>query len=186
MKERKQMDQTKENQTFTMCFVGRSGSGKSTLSQALAKELIRQGTKIQILDGDEQRKKLGNMFGYSKEERIKQSRVNSLVAHYLNLNEVNVLLSMVGAYEDMRSGLREFLGSHYIEVYVKCSSKECERRDVKGYYQKFKEGKMQNLNGVDDLFEEPQHSEIVIDTEELSLDQGVQLLLDYLRKENNI
>lgn len=166
--------------TFTICFTGISGSGKTTLANALLEELDTDKRKIQLIDGDVLRKQLGNLFGYTKEERYKNNQVVRVLAHYLNRNEVSVILTLVLPYEDMREKMRESLDGTYVEVYVKCSLKECEKRDVKGYYKKIKEGKMKNLNGSDDIYEIPQNSEIVIDTEKESVAEGVRKIKQYL------
>lgn len=165
---------------FTLCFTGISGSGKTTLANALLKEFDTKKIKVQMIDGDILREQLGNLFGYTKEERYKNNQVVRVLADYLNRNGVNVILTLVAPYEDMRKKMRETLGEAYVEVYVKCSLEECERRDVKGYYRKIKEGKMENLNGSDDIYEIPQNNEIVIDTEREDVAQGVNKIKQYL------
>lgn len=165
---------------FTLCFTGISGSGKTTLANALLKEFDTKKIKVQMIDGDILREQLGNLFGYTKEERYKNNQVVRVLADYLNRNSVNVILTLVAPYEDMRKKMRETFGEAYVEVYVKCSLEECERRDVKGYYRKIKEGKMENLNGSNDIYEIPQNSEIVIDTEQENVDQGVNKIKKYL------
>ena len=39
---------------------------------------------------------------------------------------------------------------------------------------------MQNLNGADDVFEIPQNSEIIIDTEKETVEEGVSKIQQYL------
>lgn len=166
--------------TFTICFTGISGSGKTTLARALVQELDRQNVKVQMIDGDDLRGQLGNLFGYTREERFKNNQVVRVLAGYLNRNDVSVILTLVAPYEEMRRQMRDALGEGYIEIYVKCSLKECEKRDVKGYYKRQREGKMQNLNGADDVFEIPQNSEIIIDTEKETVEEGVSKIQQYL------
>lgn len=165
---------------FTICFTGISGSGKTTLGAALLKELDTEKRKVQMIDGDVFREQIGNIFGYTKEERYKNNQVVRVLADYLNCNDVSVILTLVAPYEEMRKKMREILGDAYIEVYVKCSLEECERRDVKGYYKKAKEGKMKHLNGSDDIYEIPKKSEIVINTEQESIAEGVNKIKRYL------
>ena len=43
---------------------------------------------------------------------------------------------------------------------------ECERRDVKGLYQRARSGEIQGFTGVSDPYEEPLAPELVIDTEQ--------------------
>lgn len=166
---------------FTLCFTGISGSGKSTLAIALEKQLCNKN-KIQVIDGDILRAQLGNLFGYTKMERMKNSMIVRVLSKYLNDNGINTIVSIVAPYEQMRAEIRKFIGDRYIEVYLKCSYEECVKRDVKGYYKEQSEGQIKNLNGADDVFEVPLHSEIVIDTEQETIDNSVNKILFYLEE----
>lgn len=170
-------------QNFMIYMVGISGSGKTTIASALEQELRKRGKKnLQFIDGDVIRSQVGNLFGYTFEERMKMNQVVRVVAQYLIQNHISVILAQVGAYEIMRSKVREAFAEHYIEVFVKCSYDECARRDVKGYYKKQKNGQMENLNGANDFFEVPKNSDLVIDTEKTSVEQAVQMIINYLEE----
>lgn len=178
-------DQVRGDQmkNFMIYIVGISGSGKTTIAQALEQEIReRLHQKLQLIDGDTIRSEFGGVFGYTYEERMKCNQAVRVVAKYLIRNDISVVLTQVGAYETMRQNVRkDFVGiSDYIEIYVKCSVEECMRRDVKGYYKKLKAGEMENLNGANDVFEIPQNAEIVIDTEQVSVDEAVDSIMRYL------
>lgn len=165
-------------------MVGISGSGKTTIAQALEAEINRRtDIKMQFIDGDVIRSEFGGIFGYTYEERMKCNQAVRVVVKYLLQNDISVILAQVGAYEAVRQNVRnDFSGlADYIEIYVKCSVKECARRDVKGYYKKQQLGKMENLNGVNDEWEMPQNSEIVIDTEKMSLGEAVECIICYMK-----
>jgi adenylylsulfate kinase len=89
-------------------------------------------------------------------------------------------------YEEMRLRQREFFGKAYIEIYVKASVEKCAGRDVKGLYKLNKEGKLGNLSGSDDAFELPTKSEITIDTDSISIDEGCAVIIEYLRNNKYI
>lgn len=164
-------------------IVGISGSGKTTIANALEQELKKRGKEnIQFIDGDVIREQVGDLFGYTFEERMKMNQVVRVVVQYLIQNHISVVLSQVGAYEAMRSKVRETFAEKYIEIYVKCSYEECARRDVKGYYKKQKNGQMGNLNGANDSFEIPQNSDIILDTEKMSVEESVQTIINYLEE----
>lgn len=166
---------------FMIYMVGRSGSGKTTLAHALEKKLQKnEKIHLQLIDGDVIRQKFGDIFGYTYEERMKCNQAVRVVVQYLLDNGISVILAQVAAYEEMRRKVREQFADNYIEVYVKCSYEECARRDVKGYYKKKESGEIQNLNGADDVFEVPQKSDIIIDTEMESIDSAVERILQYL------
>lgn len=169
---------------FNVCFTGISGSGKSTLANLLAKEIKERGIKVQVIDGDILRNELGNLFGYTREERMKNSHVVRILPKYLNQNGIATIIAIVAPYEEMRRELRKFIGDTYIEVFVKCSYHECEKRDIKGYYKRYQKGLLNNLNGADDVFEIPKTSEIVVNTELETIDESVKKILSYLEEHN--
>lgn len=171
---------------FSVCFTGISGSGKTTLARELADRLEGRGVGLQVIDGDELRSGLGNLFGYTREERMKNSRVVRLLGRYLNQNGISTIISVVAPYDDMRREFRIFLGDAYIQVYVKCSYHTCAARDVKGYYKKQKAGQMENLNGADDVFEEPMDSEIIVDTEHDTVGRCVNQIIRYLEEKDYV
>lgn len=168
---------------FMMYIIGRSGSGKTTIANALVEELKKRGIcSLQMIDGDVIREQFGGIFGYTYEERMRCNQAVRVVVQYLLDNGVSVILSQVAAYEEMRKKVREQFEKEYIEVYVKCSYEECARRDVKGYYKMQEMGEIQNLNGANDVYEIPQGSHIVIDTETESLYEAVDKIVAYLEK----
>lgn len=168
---------------FMIYMIGRSGSGKTTIANALEERLRREGVQnLQVIDGDVIRKQFGGIFGYTYEERMRCNQAVRVVIQYLLENNVSVILSQVAAYEEMRKKVRNQFGKVYIEVYVKCSYEECARRDVKGYYRMQKNGEMNHLNGADDIYEIPQNSDIVIDTENETVLEAVQKIVSYLEE----
>lgn len=167
---------------FMMYIIGRSGSGKTTIANALETELRNAGMqRLQIIDGDIIRRQFGDIFGYSYEERMKCNQVVRVVVQYLIDNGISVVLAQVGGHKEMRHKMKEQFGDDYIEVYVQCSYEECAKRDVKGYYKKQIEGKINNLNGADDTFDIPTDSDIVIDSEKEVVSEAVQKIITYLK-----
>ena len=138
---------------------------------------------LQFIDGDVIRQQFGGIFGYTREERMKCNRAVRVVVQYLLDNHISVILAQVAPYGEMRDLVKNQFREEYVEVYVKCSYGECARRDVKGYYRKQKEGQMDNLSGADDIYEIPQNSDIVIDTEQESVEEAVGKIMAYLEAE---
>ncbi len=166
---------------FILCFSGISGSGKSTLAQMLKERLEEKNLPVKIIDGDVLRKELGNLFGYTKEERMKQNRVVRILAKYLNDCGICVIIAIVAPFDEMRKEMRSFLGENYIQAYLDCPVEECAARDVKGYYKRA--DKMKNFNGVNDSYEIPDDSEININTVQTNVKKSVEKILEYLREQ---
>lgn len=171
---------------FSLFLIGVSGSGKTTIARQLLDKLRKNNVKVEFIDGDVLRSELGNLFGYTRDERMKNSHVVRTLAKYLNKNGVNTINAIVGPYEEMRSEWRDYLGKSYIEVYVQCSLQECIKRDVKGYYKKANAGEMPNLNGANDIFEQPVNSDIIVNTENNSVEACANAIYDYLQEKGYV
>ena len=171
---------------FAICMTGISGSGKTTLANALAQRMSLLGISFDVIDGDDSRRITGKLFGYDKDSRMKMAKVNKTIGWYLLRNNVSFALAVVSAFEDIRAQLRELFEDAYIEVYVKCSVETCMSRDTKGYYKLSKEGKMENLNGVTDVYEIPTNSHVVIDTEQLTVSESCDIMMEFLENSGYI
>jgi adenylylsulfate kinase len=71
---------------------------------------------------------------------------------------------------------------NYLEVFVNCPIEECEKRDVKGLYAKARRGEISNFTGITSPFEEPQAPDVKVPTHQLSVEEGVDLVLELLKK----
>jgi adenylylsulfate kinase len=91
-----------------------------------------------------------------------------------------VLTAFISPYKDDRAYVKSKLKDDYIEIYVKCSVEECERRDPKGLYKKARAGVIKNYTGVSAPYEEPENPDLVIDTEVLEVGEAVEDVLEFL------
>ena len=74
----------------------------------------------------------------------------------------------------------------FIEVFVDCSLSVAEERDPKGLYKKARAGEIKNFTGIDDPYEAPVNPEIHLKTDEMTLEEEVQIILDHLMSNNFI
>ena len=84
----------------------------------------------------------------------------------------------------MRQAAREQIEQFgpFVEIHVHASVDECARRDVKGLYAKAFAGEIKEFTGVSDPYEEPEHAEVVINTEETSPEEASQAILARLEE----
>jgi adenylylsulfate kinase len=95
---------------------------------------------------------------------------------------VIAMTAFISPFREDRRRVRELMPEgDFIEVYVRCSLKVCEERDVKGNYAKARAGLIPNYTGISSPYEEPEHPEIVVDTDNQTLEQSAQVVLDALR-----
>lgn len=171
--------ETQLNQTGKVYWLyGQSGSGKTTIAIELEKQLYDQGKFVIILDGDNLRTGLNQGLGFSTEDRMENIRRVSQVAKILVQNGVIVIACFVCPLKSMRASAREIIGNDFREIYIKTSLETLIQRDTKGFYKKAMEGKMENLTGINSEFEEPENADLVIDTDKLSVVEGVNTILN--------
>ena len=157
-------------------FTGLPGSGKTTIARILQTDLVKRGRKVELLDGDEVRTWLSPNEGFSREDRERHLKRVSHVCQLLGRNGIIVLASFVSPYRSTRDYARKTIES-FVEVYVKCSLETCVSRDPKGLYRKAAEGKIGNMTGTQDPYEEPPSPEIVLETEKMTPEEGARKVL---------
>ena len=179
----------RSKQGFTLFFTGFSGSGKSTIAKAVSIKLMElQDRSITILDGDIIRNHLTSELGFSKEHRSLNVRRVGFVAGEITKNKGVAICAMIAPYQDDRQYIRNLISStgNYIEIYVSTPIDACESRDTKGLYAMAREGKLTGFTGINDPYEEPVNPEITIDTTLYSVEEAVELILNYLRQIKHI
>lgn len=157
---------------FTIWFTGLSGAGKSTLSEAIEEHLKAHGRNVEILDGDIVRTHLSKGLGFSKEDRDTNIKRIAFVCGLLTRNGVACISAAISPYRETRAWAREHIGN-FVEVFVKCPIDVCRQRDVKGLYKLADEGKIKGFTGVDDPYEEPDHPELVVETDKETIQESV-------------
>ncbi len=165
---------------FTVWITGLSGSGKSTLAHALAPHLEQFGYYVQVLDGDEVRRRLTAGLGFSKEDRDTNVDRISFVANAISRSGGVAIACAISPYRAARDAARSEI-KNFVEVYAAAPLEECIRRDVKGLYKKALAGDLQRFTGVSDPYEPPPNPEVTIPTQELTVEQSVELILRKLR-----
>jgi adenylylsulfate kinase len=164
---------------FTIWFTGLSGAGKSTLSIAIEERLKARGRNVEILDGDIVRTHLSKGLGFSREDRDTNIKRIAFVCGLLTRNGVVCISAAISPYREARAWARQEIGN-FVEVYVKCPIEVCRQRDVKGLYKLVDEGKITGFTGVDDPYEEPEHPELVVETNKETVEESVEHIMTTL------
>lgn len=169
----------------TLWFTGLSGSGKSTVAVALENALTARGALCYRLDGDNIRLGINKNLGFSAADRTENIRRVGEVAKLFVDVGVIALSSFISPYRADRQLARETHekdGLPFIEVFVDVPLDEAEKRDPKGLYKKARAGEIKNFTGIDDPYEAPENAEIHLRTDQLTLEQEVEVLLKELEK----
>jgi len=165
--------------TFVIWMTGLPCSGKTTIASKL-QEFV---PNLAILDGDELREWLSPK-DFSREARNEHNRKVAFLAKLLLKHNVPVSVSLISPYEENRKLAREIIGNdNFIETYIKCALDVCEERDVKGMYKKARNNEIKSFTGIDDPYDVPKNPELIIETENKSLDENVEQILNHLKTE---
>ena len=169
---------------FTLWLTGLSAAGKSTIASLVASDLEARGVLVDRLDGDVVRTQLTKGLGFSKEDRDTNIERIGWVASRLVRHGAAVICAAISPYEETRRTARDMVQEQgpFVEVFVRASVEECARRDVKGLYEKAFAGEIKGFTGVDDPYEEPEHAEIVIDTEGAAPEESAQAVIAKLEE----
>ncbi|WP_077623386.1 adenylyl-sulfate kinase [Sediminibacillus massiliensis] len=178
---KQQRQEQKGHKSMVIWFTGLSGSGKSTVSVELEKELYNRNIHSYRLDGDNVRHGLNKNLGFSPEDRAENiRRIGEVAKLMVDAGQVT-LTAFISPYQEDRDQVRDLMDDgEFIEVYVKCSVDECEKRDPKGLYKKARAGEIKGFTGIDAPYEAPEKPEITIETDQQSLEDSVQVIIDYL------
>ncbi len=99
-------------------ITGLSGSGKTTLAKRILPFISRKCGATVHLDGDSLRKIL-ELYGYSFEDRLSNSRKFTKIAKLLTDQGINVVFSLVGLMNKPRNWNRKNI-KNYIEIFIIC------------------------------------------------------------------
>jgi 3',5'-nucleoside bisphosphate phosphatase len=163
-------------------LTGLSGAGKSTIGTLTEARLLERGYRVELLDGDVVRQGLCAGLGFTREDRDTNVRRIAWVADLLSRHGVIVIVAVISPYRAAREAARAMMGDRFVEVYVRASVAECERRDVKGLYEKARAGELERFTGVSDPYEEPLAAELLLDTEASTPQQSAGRLVELVEE----
>jgi len=164
-------------------FTGLSASGKSTIAVELERKLFDMGSNVRILDGDNVRHGLNKDLGFSKEDREENIRRIAEVSKLFRATGMICINAFISPFQKDRDIARDLIDEgHFFEVFVNASIEECIRRDPKGIYKKALTGEIKNFTGISSPYEAPAFPELVIDTEKNSVEECVDLLINFLKE----
>ncbi len=164
-------------------FTGLSACGKSTVANEVAYRLHQDGKLTYVLDGDNIRHGLNKNLGFSPEDREENIRRISEVANLFADAGVLALTAFISPYRKDRDFCRSLVGDgRFVEIFVKASIETCESRDPKGLYKKAKSGEIKEFTGISAPYEEPLKPEIVLDSDNMTIEEEVEAVINYLKE----
>tara|TARA_B100000795_G_C22766294_1_gene425845 strand:+ start:129 stop:728 length:600 start_codon:yes stop_codon:yes gene_type:complete len=170
-----------KHKSVVLWFTGLSGSGKSTLAHALEEKLFQMDFRTFVLDGDNVRHGLNSNLDFSDADRAENIRRISEVSKLMLDAGLIVMTAFISPFAKDRNEARDLItNDNFIEIYCNASLETCEKRDVKGLYKRARAGEIKNYTGIDSPYEAPENPELVIDTDNQSLEESVSTILSLL------
>lgn len=168
---------------LSVWFVGLPCSGKTTLSQGVYNLFLKEGIRTKIIDGDELRKGINSNLGFSLTERNENIRRAAEINKLFIEEGYLVLNALICPLQDMRNLASHIVGQkNFVEIFVDAPLSVCEERDTKGMYKKARAGEMLNFTGVNSLFEPPVKAGIVVQTNQMSIDESVETIFNFINQ----
>ena len=178
---RQRRNKLNNHRSIVLWFTGLSGSGKSTLAHALEEKLFQKSCRTFVLDGDNVRHGLNSNLDFSEAGRTENIRRISEVSKLMLESGLIVMTAFISPIKKDRNEAKKLISSDdFIEIYCKASLEVCENRDVKGLYKRARAGEIKNYTGIDSPYEEPENPELIIDTDNQSLEDSVSAILNFL------
>jgi len=177
----------KSQKPCVIWFTGLSGSGKSTIAGALENALVVRNQHTYLLDGDNVRHGLCGDLGFGDDDRKENIRRIGETAKLMSDAGLIVLSAFISPFTQERDSVRKMLAAgEFIEVHVATSLSVCESRDPKGLYKKARTGEIANFTGISSDYQPPISPELILQTDELSVEQSVEQLINYLTQSGYI
>jgi adenylylsulfate kinase len=181
---------------WAIWFVGLPGAGKSTYAQAVYKALQKTGDNVQYLCMDECRKSYFTEPKYTQNERTKAYKLFAKETAQIVKKGTNVIMDGTAPKLFMREYARKLV-ERFAEIFVRCPLEIAMYREAnrpKGLvmvdlYQKalkrketgiYTEG-LGEVVGVDIPFEENPTAECVIESDRMSVNEGRDRVLAFLK-----
>jgi bifunctional enzyme CysN/CysC len=177
------------HQAATVWLTGLPRSGKSTIAYALEKRLWALNCAVHVLDGVNMRLGLSKDLDFSADDRSESSRRAAETARLFNDAGMLTIAAFVSPYGADRERARERIGDdRFIEVWLKASVEECERRDAllhpdgQGLFARAQAGQIKSFTGVSAPYEAPTQAALVIDTDTTQPQDAVAAIVSLLRE----
>jgi adenylyl-sulfate kinase len=167
---------------LVLWLTGLSGAGKTTIACELERRLFNAGHQAYMLDGDLLRRGLCRDLGYTAQDRHENiRRVGEVAALFADAGFI-VITAFISPFRADRDRNRRLLPEgRFIEVFVNAPLEVCERRDPKGLYARARANLLADFTGISSPYEAPEHPEIELRTDILSVEESAAKVLAYLK-----
>lgn len=163
--------------SFTVWFTGLSGSGKTTVSMVVEERICAYGLPVVRLDGNELRARPEWRLGYSREDRIENTRRLGDLALMHNMAGRVCLVAAIAPFARAREDVRLRIGN-FVEVHCSAGLDTLVAKDVKGLYALALAGKLEDFTGINAPYEPPETPAVVVRAYEETVSESAEKIMD--------
>jgi len=173
----------KNQKPMCIWITGLSGAGKTSIANELDKKLTSMNKHSFILDGDNLRYGVNSDLYFSETDRSENIRRTAEIAKLMTEAGLIVIVCLISPLVNQRLNAKKlFQKNMFLEVYLSTSLVECEKRDIKGLYKKARAGMIEDFTGINSPYEIPKEPDLEINTEFISIEEAVNLILAKILK----
>lgn len=166
----------------TILLVGLTGSGKSRIAYALESRLWDLGRPVNVLYGQNMRQGLNRDLGFTADDRSENLRRSAEVAKLMNDAGLITIAAFVAPHKAIRDKAKQLIGlDRVLEVYCTAPIDVLRARDQSGAYRLADEGKISQMPGVSAAFEEPTNPDLLLHTDQISVEESVSQIVDLMK-----
>ncbi len=160
-----------------------SGSGKSTIGKGVEDALRARGLRVELLDSGRIRQQLNRTLGFTREEVETNLLRLGYECSMLNRNGVVAIVTAVSPYRDVRDRIREQICKPttsklalpvsvggFVEIHCRCPMEVLMNRGARELFEKAQRGEIKHVAGVDVPYEEPLKPEVLLNTDQASIE----------------
>jgi len=131
-------------------ITGLSASGKTTLARGLVSKLKELGLSSVLLDGDELREfmTIDSSKNFSRNARLELAIKYSKLCKLLSDQGITVVIATISLFKEVHQWNRKNIDKYY-EIFLDVPIDELMKRDPKKIYERFRNGEMKNVAGLD-------------------------------------
>ncbi len=179
---RKHREKLNNHKSVILWFTGLSGAGKSTLAHAVEDKLHTLGCRTFVLDGDNVRHGLCSDLTFTHNDRAENiRRIGNLAKLFLEAGVIT-LTAFISPFQRDRALVRNMVPSgEFLEIYCDAPIEVCEQRDVKGLYQKARNGEIEEFTGISSPYEAPVNPDLIVKSGSNTLDSCVDQIIHLLK-----
>ena len=126
---------------------------------------------------------LNKDLSFTPEDRTENIRRTAEVAKLFSQAGFIVIVSLISPYRSERRKARDVRPEIFRLIYTKASVDDCSKRDVKGLYAKARSGEIKDFTGISSPYEAPEKPDLVIDTANEQIQESVDKLYNFIKKE---